>query len=388
MKNWNPHSTNITKRTMLKPRLKRIAVQNFKCFQYMEISLGLLTVLCGLNSGGKSTMLQPILLYSQALRAFRGGDEEMSWPLNGELTNLGRFGNVLYNNPNQTHNADVIQILFELTDSQAIDFNLIKDHDDRFLKPLEKSGSECTEVNNLILNAQFLSPIRLGSYQTQEKPKIPSYFPVGVGIDGSYACYWLNTLKFETVPPEMCRENSGISDLGTQLNAWLDYVFPGTQAHAISEGESNILSLTFKTSELQERNIPSNIGFGITYLFPVLVSLLLARPGDCIIIDSPEAHLNPGAQSRMGKLLAKFASTGIQLLVETHSEHILNGLRIAVKHEVMEPSDVSIYFFPDTNSENQKVENTKIDKNGLINNWPEDFFDQSEKDIVEILEAN
>ena len=373
---------------MLKSRLKRIAVNNFKCFQSLEMSLGLLTLLCGLNGGGKSTMLQSILLYSQALRTFRGSDEEMLWPLNGKLTNLGRFNNIFHKNSNQTHNDHEIRILYELTDSQIMEFHLVKGESDRFLRSRKESEHDCPDIRNLISNTQFLSPNRLSFNQDQMKLENLSYFPVGVGSDGRYACYWLDTLKYETVPQEMCREGSGISDFGTQLNAWLDYIFPGTQVNATSTSEPDSLSLSIKTSVGGEWNISDNVGLGISYLFPVLVSLIAARPGDCIIIDRPEAHLHQSAQSRMGKLLAKFASTGIQTLVETHSEHILNGIRIAVKNEVMESNDVNIYFFPDINSQSKKVVNTKIDRNGLINDWPEEFFDQSTKDILEILEKN
>ena len=347
-------------------RLKRISVHNFKCFQSQEISLGLLTLLCGINGGGKSTLLQSILLYSQALRAFRVGVSDMAWPLNGELTNLGRFVDVLHKNPYQSQHDNVIRFKYELVDPQSTEFHLVPDETGRFLKCNEKTNQNCPDLTDLISNVQFLSSGRLGSSQKQEKSVNSSYFPEGVGTDGRYACYWFDKLKYESLPAGMCRVDSGVSDFRNQLSSWLDFIFPGAEVNAILSEDFDSLSLFFRTNELSEWNIPSNVGYGISYLFPVLVLLLAARPGNFVIIDSPEAHLHPSAQYSLGKMLAIFASIGIQIMVETHSEHILRGVQAVVKSGVIEPDDVSVYSFPNPYSQNEKVKKREIDSSGLL----------------------
>src|SRR5438046_1441121 len=76
---------------------------------------------------------------------------------------------------------------------------------------------------------------------------------------------------------------------------------------------------------------PTNVGFGITYALPIVVSILSARPGSLVIIENPEAHLHPRGQVRMGELLSLASTAGIQVLIETHSDHVLNGIRLAVR---------------------------------------------------------
>ncbi len=74
---------------------------------------------------------------------------------------------------------------------------------------------------------------------------------------------------------------------------------------------------------------PTNVGFGISYALPVVTALLAAQPGELIIIENPESHIHPRGQAGLGKLIAKTAMNDVQLIVETHSDHIVNGIRIS-----------------------------------------------------------
>ena len=79
---------------------------------------------------------------------------------------------------------------------------------------------------------------------------------------------------------------------------------------------------------------------------PVILALLLAEDGDVLIVENPEAHLHPAAQSRMAALMVEYAKKkNLQLFVETHSDHVVNGLRIAVKNKTIDCQDVSILHF-------------------------------------------
>lgn len=126
----------------------------------------------------------------------------------------------------------------------------------------------------------------------------------------------------------------------------------------------------------------ANVGYGLSYALPILIALLKAPDTATLIVDSPEAHLHPRAQSKMGALLAYFANSGLRLVVETHSDHVLSGVRIAVKNAIIEPEDASIYFFEEGNSGGPRQ--ILVDKNGSIDYWPEGFFDQSLADLVEL----
>ncbi len=110
-----------------------------------------------------------------------------------------------------------------------------------------------------------------------------------------------------------------------------------------------------------------------------MVSGLIADPGDMLIVENPEAHLVPSAQSRIANFLARVSRTGVQVFIESHSEHILNGLRIAVKEKVSGHKETNIIFFEGDKA--YSVRKIPVTEEGKIINWPDGFFDQVEKDF-------
>ena len=121
-------------------------------------------------------------------------------------------------------------------------------------------------------------------------------------------------------------------------------------------------------------------GFGLTAAFPIFVAALNAEYNSIIIIENPEAYLHPNGQAILGQFLAKAAASGLQCIVETHSDHLLNGIRVAVKENYLSPNDVQINFFWYTNG-NINIHTPEIDSDGHINDWPEDFFDEFDKQL-------
>jgi predicted ATPase len=107
----------------------------------------------------------------------------------------------------------------------------------------------------------------------------------------------------------------------------------------------------------------------------------MSKAGDVLICENPESHLHPEAQSRLGMFLARVADAGIQVILETHSDHILNGIRVAVKKGIINNIDVAINSF----DRDHVVSHPKIDKNGRIDLWPEGFFDQIDMDLGELI---
>ncbi len=76
---------------------------------------------------------------------------------------------------------------------------------------------------------------------------------------------------------------------------------------------------------------PTNVGFGLTHALPVIVACLAAEPGTMLVVENPEAQLHPRGQVSIGRLLALTAASGVQVIIESHSDHVLNGIRLAVK---------------------------------------------------------
>ena len=131
---------------------------------------------------------------------------------------------------------------------------------------------------------------------------------------------------------------------------------------------------------------PTNVGFGLTYSLPIFVATLSSAPDSLLLIENPEAHLHPRGQVAMGKFLALAAANGIQIIIETHSDHVLNGIRMAVKNKTIQAADVTLHFFDRPRSAPCcAVTSPKIDKDGRLDQWPDGFFDEWEKGLAELL---
>ncbi len=100
-----------------------------------------------------------------------------------------------------------------------------------------------------------------------------------------------------------------------------------------------------------------------------------------MLIENPEVHLHPAGQALMGRFLAEVAQTGVQVIVETHSDHLLNGIRRAVKANLIESQEVMIHFFRARTSDAPQVLSPTVDSSGNIDAWPQGFFDQFDKDM-------
>jgi predicted ATPase len=133
---------------------------------------------------------------------------------------------------------------------------------------------------------------------------------------------------------------------------------------------------------------PTNVGFGITYALPIVVSVLSARPGGLVIVENPEAHLHPRGQVKMGELLCRAAAAGIQILVETHSDHVLNGIRLAVKGRLAAPADVALYHSKwEPGGKSPSLTLLTVKEDGRLSEWPDGFFDEIERSLDRLLGA-
>ncbi|MER8765311.1 MULTISPECIES: DUF3696 domain-containing protein [unclassified Mesorhizobium] len=353
-----------------------IEIQNFKCFDNLKLSFGSLTLITGFNGGGKSTAVQPLLLLSQG---FRSSTTQRVFELNGELVRLGTVGDIL---PAETKDPDVKFGVLGTHGAQFWTFN--PRAGDRYLSAKTAAGSEKsseTAVARSLADLAYLSAIREGTAEAYPIPDSASERLGDVGSDGRFAAYLYDRSVDNEVSSAKMYPGESATSMRKQLDAWFGALFAGAQVNVQSIPLVSLLSLQFRLSEIGEWRRPANVGYGLTYAFPILVSLLTARPGQIVVIDSPEAHLHPLAQSQMGRILAHFAGSGVQILVETHSDHLLNGARLAVKEAVIAPDILRIHFFTGPSPSGHGVVSPTIDSEGRINEWPDGFFDQSEKDL-------
>jgi predicted ATPase len=185
-------------------------------------------------------------------------------------------------------------------------------------------------------------------------------------------------------------EEGNIAQLGKQVELWMGDVAPGIEIRPLTLPDTNISALRIKRKGVSTEWLrPPNIGFGVSYALPIIVAGLLSQPGSLFLVENPEAHLHPASQSRIGRFLATLAAAGVQVIAETHSDHVLNGVRLAAvesQHPIRHDQIIVQYFHGDDKTP-RRAQAIDVTAKGGLSTWPAGFFDQSEKDLAAILEA-
>ena len=374
--------------------IKQIVLRDFKCFNALDLPCAPLTLLTGHNAGGKSTALQALLLLAQGLRQ---APNTNLLPLNGALVDLGAGGDVICRAASlqalslgATNSGERATWRFE-TDkdlaprglmclakvSYTKDGEAVEAPNDRLL-PAELSASH---LMRSLQGTTFVSAAREMQLDAYPVPQAPVHVPGDVGRSGEYAPYWYLEFADDEVSRLRRHPNDNRETVRAQVDAWLNELFPEARVNAERLAVDAPIRLSFSLGQTSPWSKPANVGFGLSYAFPMLVALLTANPGSTIVVDSAEAHLHPRAQSAVGRVLAQMAGSGLQILAESHSDHLLNGVRLAVREGLLRPQDATIHFFgqPD---DAPAITTVAIDKNGAISDWPEGFFDQTERDLA------
>ena len=235
---------------------------------------------------------------------------------------------------------------------------------------------------DLIKKIHFVSADRLGPVKYVDKTNLPEF--LHVGPRGEHTINILaNSINLENVTDILYRGNDAKSII-QQTIEWLDYILEGARIEIRGKDkDSSVLYMLLNNEKNSYNYKPTNVGFGYSYILPLIVTGLIAKPDETIIVENPEAHLHPRAQSKISEFFARVASCGVQVFIESHSEHILNGLRvsaldpqISIKHD-----ELVIHYF----NEVFQSEKLTMDAQGKIPNWPSGFFDQQEIDLSNIF---
>jgi hypothetical protein len=205
-----------------------------------------------------------------------------------------------------------------------------------------------------------------------------------VGHHGELAAgllYWREesevsqSLRLPDIPPTLFH----------QVRGRMRHFFPDCDFRVTPIDGVSAISLRLRSTSRADFQRPQNVGFGLTQLFPIIVSLLAARTGDVLLIENPEVHLHPRAQQEIGMFLAETAASGVQVVLETHSDHVLNGIRLSVKQHKLPATDVRVHFFAHRPGQAAVPESPTIDGDGRLDSWPDGFFDQFDFALAELL---
>ena len=372
--------------------LTRIELRHFKCFSLLKLPLCPLTLLSGVNASGKSSVLQGLVLLNQTIREHEWSTRLM---LNGAAIRLGTVSDVI----DQVHGRRECGIAL-LDGDTAYEWEFAGERGEmsmavervrvdgekadkpvslRYLLPLDHAEDPLVER---LRGLTYLTAERLGpreSYALED----PQVTPV-VGPAGEYAACVLYSGLDVRVPDGLIVQGIPPTRL-RQVEARMARFFPGCGLTVDKVASTNAVTLGIRTSRDMDFHRPVHTGFGLTQVFPIVVAALSANRDDLLLIENPEVHLHPAGQAMMGEFMAEVASAGVQIVIETHSDHVLNGIRRAVKERKLLPENVALHFFRPRQEDDQagipQVQTPSLDSKGNIDTWPVGFFDQFDKDM-------
>lgn len=370
--------------------LTGVDLRLFKCFEVLQLPLTPLTLLTGQNSSGKSSVLQALVLLHQTMR-------EHEWAtrlaLNGSSIRMGTVSNVVDGLQGTNEFSIAVQ-----DEDAAFDWTFVGERHEMsmLVERIAIGGQQSNQPRELRfllpLNApELVDPLverlRRLSYITAERiaPQ-PAYFLEDpgtvrvVGPRGEHAVSVLHWGRDDPVMDALVLEGPPPTRLW-QVQARMEKLFPGFALSLDYAPQVQAVSLGLRTSDATNFHSPIHTGFGLTQVLPIVIAALSAQKGDLLLIENPEIHLHPAGQALIGQFLADVAGAGIQVLVETHSDHVLNGVRRAVKSERISSDSVSIHFFRSRSDNEPQVLSPSVDDSGNIDQWPEGFFDQFDKDM-------
>ncbi len=161
--------------------------------------------------------------------------------------------------------------------------------------------------------------------------------------------------------------------------------------HSFSVSEiakgSNIYQAKVSVDKGSPKVLLTDVGFGVSQVLPVIVLLNHVPEGSTIVLEQPEIHLHPEVQSRLADAIVRIAETrDLQVIVESHSEHLLRRLQRRVAEEAISADLVKLYFVSQESGE-AHLTDIGLNEYGEIKNWPEHFFGDEMEEIAETRKA-
>lgn len=391
--------------------LSKLALAGFRaCVDATSLTLGPLTVLAGANNTGKSSFVGALLSLVQSHQTA----SRHRLLLSGDWVDLGPFDELL--SPDRQTFSIGIEGSIE-SEALSVVWDFAEDRRSRpearvtrieavvgenvFDSVVDASGTLVADPSATLLHpgavlragapeVRFLpyavdQVLSVGPYRAP--PTALSPFRVGtdgslVGQYGQYAAeaFWQHRDKTtDVLPPDGARTDT----VASAMDRWWSYVL-GDEINVNVEEVARLgFSVKLDTSGIANRSF-GQVGFGLSQLWPILVAGLASQPGDLVIVETPEAHLHPGAQHRVAMLFVELARRGRQVIVETHSEHVVAAACLAVKRRELAPDKLALSFFSQAKGHTQ-IERIDVDPSGRRLSAPEGFFDQSSQELLDLL---
>ena len=365
--------------------LTNIKLENFKCFKKLDLKCAPLTLLTGINGTGKSSVFQALLMLRQTHMA--GNLPFGPAIVNGDLISVG--SDVC------TQGSGSTDVRYALASA-----NIPTPYD----VSLNVRGTTKTPLGNIHEGWHKTPPIggdmvyvpaeRVGPQVSYDRSDLKAQNK-DLGSHGEYAINYLSN-NLEDLAHDDHRALGEYTSISDTVDYWLEQLCPGTSLTIEDYEDDKPISAYFSFGTIRKRGRSGNlvtvkasfpavsVGFGLSYALPVIAALTMPK-GTLCLIENPEAHLHPQGQTKVAELAARAANEGVQVLVETHSDHFIDGIRIAVREGILTPKDTAFHYFERRGSE-ALVKSPKVDSDGRLSEWPVGFFDQYEENLSRLID--
>ena len=402
--------------------ITELRAQNFKSWEDTgKLQLAPLTGFFGANSSGKTSILQVLLMLKQTVERPPDWNEPLYFGNEESLVNLGNFDAVIHG-----HKRDLsigisvswklpeqIDIAEVFTDSLSFSTTVVTknrldgfcytvgEHDfeirhesrgyafrspyrphhspvvypfrcygicSRPSGPTEKFFGFDEAFENLFSRILYLGPLR--EYPRRRYPWEGDH-PKGIGQYGEKTISAMLSGRIRRLPTD------------EQIPKWLQRLelIDSYDVQPVSDtgGDYELLIKQHKGGP----EVPlTDVGFGVSQVLPVLILCYYAPEGSILILEQPEAHLHPKVQSELADVLIDVVKNrNIQIILESHSAHLLHRLQRRIAEEQISADDTAFYFCQINDSTSQ-IERLKVDEYGNIRNWPQNFFGDDMGDLV------
>jgi predicted ATPase len=259
----------------------------------------------------------------------------------------------------------------------------------RWVEPDPRQLAEVVDtasrVRDFLATVNYLGPLR-------EEPKAvyspaPTVSRGSVGAHGEYVTAQLHAFGDQPVSCPMPEGGIRECSLSEAVALWLDAFEVGESLTTRNLGRPGI-ELRLHDRYLDKELDLTSVGVGVSQVLPIIVQCLSAHPGSLTLIEQPELHLNPAVQQRLGDFLLECALSGRQLLIETHSDHLVARLRRRIARDPGDEIRTSLaLLFAERFGGETTFRVVEPNEFGGIDEWPHGFFDHGASESQEILRA-
>lgn len=326
--------------------LKNLNIQKFKVLENENLDIKPLTVFCGENSSGKSTAIRAMLFFGN-----------------------GSFDKSSYYSFNAIYGLHDDYKYIELEDSNGL-----------IVKAYGANSVYADKPANLDFNPTLLCAERIGPRKVYESINTNYDF---IDMQGRLAPFFYHQKQNDNIS-ELAIDNMEDTTLRSQVAYWLNHIL-GTTVK--TENIQDNIIVAYQAPHDVEAYSPLNTGFGTSMVFPILVTCLTAKIGDTVIIENPEVHLHPKAQSKLADFFAFIAQKGVQVILETHCEHLIYKLCYNVNQGIIDYDKV-IFQYKEINKPFEAIYTDKkgrfVDEKNNQRKFPTGFFDATLTEYLQI----